>query len=126
MALLQIEEMPGYLAARFTGAGAPGEASQQFELIAEQCRRAKSNKLLIDITGYAVKASLADRFYAGERFRIFARYGIQVAFVCTLDQVDPQRFGELAARNQGVNLRTFTDLPSAEEWLLKEPPDAPP
>jgi hypothetical protein len=86
--------MPGYLAARFTGAGAPGEALQQFELIAEQCRRAKSNKLLIDITGYAVKASLADRFYAGERFRIFARYGIQVAFVCTLDQVDPQNIAD--------------------------------
>lgn len=116
---LRTEEMPGYLVARFTGAGVPGEAAQQFELIAEQCRRAKKNKLLIDITQYAVKASLADRFYAGERFQIFARYGITVAFVCTLEQVDPKRFGELVARNRGVNLRTFTDLRSAEEWLLE-------
>jgi hypothetical protein len=35
---LQMEQMPGYLAARFIGVGVRGEASQQFELIAEHCK----------------------------------------------------------------------------------------
>ena len=112
-----MEETPGYLVARFTGAGVPGEAAQQYEFIVEQCKRANNNKLLIDITEYTVNASIANRFYAGERFGIFARYGIKVAVVCTLEQVDPERFGELVARNRGVTLRTFTDFRAAKEWL---------
>jgi len=46
---LQMEQMSDYLAARFTGAGVPEEASQQFELIAEHCKRTKNDKLLIRI-----------------------------------------------------------------------------
>jgi hypothetical protein len=36
----QIKETPGYLAAKFTGAGATEEIWRQFELIAEACKRA--------------------------------------------------------------------------------------
>jgi hypothetical protein len=43
---LQMEQMPGYLAARFIGVGIPGEASRQFESIAEYCKRARDDKLL--------------------------------------------------------------------------------
>jgi len=48
---LGMEEMPGYLAARFSGSGVAEEVWRQFELIAEHCKRAKNNKLLIDTTG---------------------------------------------------------------------------
>ena len=116
---LQMEQMPGYLAARYIGVGVPGEGSQRFEFIAEECKRTENKKLLIDITGYSVHASITDRFFAGERFQIFAHYGIKVAVVGTLEQADPQRFGELVARNRGVNLRTFTDFQAAEKWLLE-------
>ena len=47
----EMEQMPGYLAARFTGAGVAEEVWRQFELIAEHCKGAKNNKLLIDTTG---------------------------------------------------------------------------
>jgi len=35
---VQIEQMPDYLAARFTGIGPLRDVSQQFELIAERCK----------------------------------------------------------------------------------------
>jgi hypothetical protein len=58
---LQMEQMPGYLAARFTGAGAPAEGSQQAELIAEHCKRTNNDKLLIDTTGAeAIEISIMD------------------------------------------------------------------
>jgi hypothetical protein len=116
---IQMEQMPGYLAARFIGAGVPGEASRQFESIAEHCKRTKNDKLLIDTTEYDVKASLVDRFLLGERSQIFAIHRIKVAFFCRPEQIDPQKFGALVARNRGVSVDVFADFKAAEEWLSK-------
>lgn len=116
---IQMEQMHGYLAARFIGVGVPGEASQQFWLIAEHCKLNCNNKLLIDTTGYDVKVTLEDRYLLGERLMIFARYGIKVVFVSRPEQIDPGKFAVLVASNRGVNVETFTDFQAAEEWLLK-------
>jgi hypothetical protein len=114
-----MKQMSGYLAARFVGVGAPGDVSEQFESIAEDCKHTKNDKLLIDTTGYDVKASTVDRFLLGERGQIFACYRIKVAFFSRPEQIDPQKFGVLVARNRGVNVDAFTDFQAAEEWLLK-------
>src|SRR5262245_51810358 len=95
---LQMEQMPGYLAARFIGVGGPGEASGQFESIAEYCRRTKNVKLLIDTTKYDVKVSSINRFLLGERLQVFASHRIKVAFVSRPEQLDPRRFGVLVAQ----------------------------
>jgi dihydroxyacetone kinase len=114
-----MEQMPGYLAVRFIGVGEPGEASAQFEPIAEHCRRMNNDRLLIDTTGYEAKVYVADRFQMGERAQIFACCRIKVAFVCRPEQVDSKKFGRLVARNRGVSIDVFTDFQAAEEWLLK-------
>ena len=116
---LQIEQMPGYIAARFIGLGAPGEASEQFESIAEYCKRSKNGRLLIDTTRYEVKISAIDRFHLGERLQVFASHRIKVAFVSRPEQIDPRKFGALVAQNRGVSVDAFTDLCAAEEWLLR-------
>jgi len=116
---LQIEEMSGYLAARFIGEGAPGKAHQQFAFIAEHCKRANYKRLLIDFTARQVKVNIADRFSFGEKSQVFARDNIKVAILARPDQFEPSRFGELVARNRGVNLRGFTDVQAAEKWLLE-------
>src|SRR5262245_55900900 len=114
---LQTEEMSGYLAARFTGVPVPGEVLQQLELIAEYCKRTNNNKLLINFTAVQAKFSLMDRYNFGEKSRIFAPH-IKVAVVVTQEQSDPQKFGEVVARNRGAIVRGFTDVQAAEEWLL--------
>jgi len=116
---LQMEQMPGYLAARFNGAGAPNEVWRQFELIAEHCDRTKNRKLLIDTTGAEAKISVTDRFHVGEELEIFLLHGIKVAFICRLDQIDQKKFGKLVAGNRYVIIDTFSDIKAAEEWLLK-------
>ena len=62
---LQMEQLPGYLAARFIGAAAPGEVSQQYESIAEICERTKNNKLLIDATRPDVKLTVSGNMAVG-------------------------------------------------------------
>ena len=116
---LQIEQMRGYLAARFIGAGYAGEASGQFESIAEYCKRTNNDRLLIDTTRYDVTVSLVDRFLVGERAQNFALRRIKVAFVCRPEQIDARKFGRLVARNRGVSVDVFTGFQAAEEWLLK-------
>ena len=117
----QIEETPGYLVAKFTGTGAAEEIWRQFELIGERHTSANTNKLLLDFTGTFCEVSLPDRYFAGERAEIFARYKlIKLAVVVRPEQLDPQRFGEMVMLNRWVNARVFTTDKDAEEWLLKE------
>jgi|SRR5215813_5286599 len=116
---LELEEMPGYLAARFVGEGKTEGVWQQFELIAENCKRMNNNKLLMDFTGAKGNVSLVDRYYLGERLQIFALYRLKVASVGRPKQTDPQKFGELVARNLKVNVRAFTDFQAAVKWLLE-------
>jgi hypothetical protein len=58
---LQIEEKPGYLKARFIGAGATEEVERQFKSLAEKCKSSKKNKLLLDFTEVPSDISLVDR-----------------------------------------------------------------
>jgi hypothetical protein len=115
---LQMEQMPGYLAARFIGAGVLEEVWRQFELIAEHCKGAKNNKLLIDTTGAEGEVSDMERFQLAERLEIFARCGIKVALACKPEQIHPRRFAVLLAQKRGLNVEIFTDSQDAEEWLL--------
>ncbi len=116
---LKIEEMPDYLSARFTGAGTAEEVWRQFETIAEHCKRANKNKLLLDFTEAHGKVSLADRYFLGDEAQIFTRFQLKVAAVARPERIDPHRFMEMVAQNRMVNGRGFTDFQSAEEWLLK-------
>jgi hypothetical protein len=114
----QIVEMPGYLAARFAGAVATEEDEQQFELIVEACERANTDKLLLDFTMVPEELSLADRYFLGEGAQIFTKHNFKVAAVCRPELQDSRCFSELVAQNRRVNLRGFTDIQTAEEWLL--------
>jgi hypothetical protein len=115
----QIEEMPGYLKARFIGAGATEEVERQFELLAKKCKSSKKNKLLLDFTEVPADISLVDRYELGKRTQVFAQYKCKVAAVCELGQNHSTRFLETVAQNRWVNLRVFTIVEDAEEWLLK-------
>src|SRR5262245_5840833 len=116
---LQIVQMPGYRAARYIGVGVPGEASWQYESIAEHYKRTKNDKLLIDTTECDVEISFIDRFLFGERLLVFARHRIKVAFFSRPEQLDPRKFGALVAQNRGASVDAFTEFQDAEEWLFR-------
>jgi hypothetical protein len=116
---LQIEEMPDFLIARFTGPGAAEEVWQQYESIAERCKRANKNKLLLDFLEAHGEISLVDRYFLGGEAQIFKRYNLQVATANRPEHLDEKKFVEIVARNRGVNFRVFTNVEDALEWLLK-------
>jgi hypothetical protein len=114
-----MEERPDYIAAIFIGSGVAEEVWPQFGLIAECCKRVNKNKLLIDITKAEGPLSVTEKYLAAEESRVFARYGIKVAFIEMPERVDPRKFFLQAAHNRGVNAEAFTNWEDAEEWLLK-------
>jgi hypothetical protein len=116
----QIEEMPGYLKARFIGAGATEEIERRFESLAEKCKSAKKNKLLLDFTEVPADISLVDRYELGKRTQVFAQYKCKVAAVCKLERHDSTCFLGTVAQNRWIDLRVFTNVEDALEWLLKE------
>jgi hypothetical protein len=116
---IQFEEIIGYLAVRFTGAGTIEEAWRQFESIADHCERTNKNKLLLDFTEAQTEISFADRYFLGERAKIFASQASKVATVGRPEQIDPRKFGEVVAQNRWVNVRVFTNAEDAARWLLE-------
>jgi|SRR5215813_1992254 len=117
---LQIEETPNYLAAKFTGAGVAEEFSRQLELIAEHCKRANKNKLLLDFMEANAEISLADRYFFGEQTQVFLDCKLmKLAIVVRPERVDPRRFGEMVIRNRWINARVFSNVEDAENWLSK-------
>jgi protein tyrosine phosphatase (PTP) superfamily phosphohydrolase (DUF442 family) len=117
---LQIEEMPRYLKATFNGATTTEEVGWQFESLAEKCKCTNKNKLLLDFTGVPADISLVDRYDLGKRTQVFAQYKCKVAAICKSGQRDSHCFLETVAQNRWVDLRVFTKVEDALEWLLKE------
>ena len=114
----EMEQMPGYLAAKFIGSGVAEDVWGQFELIAEECKRTKNNELLIDTTEVEGEISDVERFQFAERMEIFARYRIKVALACKREHIHPQGLAMLLAQMRGVDGEIFTDSRDAEVWLL--------
>jgi hypothetical protein len=116
----QIEEMPGYVAIRSTGAGTAEEVWPQFELIAKRCESANKNKLLINFTEFQAEISLVDRYFLGERAKISPHHRFKrVAVVDRPERLDPRRFGEMVMLNRWVDASVFTNVEDAVVWLLK-------
>jgi len=119
---LKFEKKKDHLVANFTGTGNLDEISQQFGSIAERCRTEKRSKTLINLSGIKLNPTFSERYQAGERAVVFAEYRIKLAVVAEPEMMDPGRLGEMVARNRGVDVRVFSDLASAEKWLLEKSP----
>jgi len=49
---------------------------------------------------------------------------IKKIVVCSMvPPLDPQRFGEIVAKNRGINAKATTDMNEAVEWLCQRPGD---
>jgi len=69
---------------------------------------------LREMTG--ARMSDMDRYDTGV---LAARHAVAapIALVASETLVDPRRFGELVARNRGLNVRVFTNMDEATAWL---------
>jgi len=90
--------------------------SQAFETAA----RENLKKILVDVRGLAGNPSVSDRYDVGMFIatRCAERhFDIRIALVGKEPLVDPERFGELVARNRFAKGRVFSETHEALTWL---------
>lgn len=116
---IRIEQTPEWLLVHARGVFALAWFKQliQQAIAAAQTSVPPARAMLLDlreITG--ARMSDMDRYDIGV---LAAResVGAPIAFVASEALVDPRRFGEVVARNRGLNVRVFTDMDEATAWL---------
>ncbi|HEV8398412.1 MAG TPA: hypothetical protein VGQ18_01115 [Gemmatimonadales bacterium] len=115
----RIEQTPEWLLVHARGVFALAWFKQliQQAIAAAQTSVPPARAMLLDlreVTG--ARMSDMDRYDLGV---LAARdsVGAPIAMVGPETLVDPRRFGEVVARNRGLNVRVFTDMDEATAWL---------
>ena len=90
------------------------------DLIKNECKKRRLKKILINAHNLSGKITIMDRFILAKKFaQSFTGSNIQIAAVSNKDLEYPAvPFFETAAINRGVNVKVFTDIEKAKEWLL--------
>jgi hypothetical protein len=121
------EDEKRFVRVRFTGLWPISEVSPALPKILEECRARKQDLLFIDFSGVEnKKVSLAERFRLGKSALGFAGKLRRIVVLGRADLIDRQKFGEMVARNRGINIRVFLTVDEATQWLLAEDPPARP
>ncbi len=101
-----------------------GHSHELFEEIRQMAVAANATELLIDTSAFKGKLSVMQRLQMILAFVANLR-GYRVAGVISKETIDPQRLGETMARNRGANVRVFTCMAEAIQWLDGARPSTP-
>jgi hypothetical protein len=126
----KIETQPGYLWMVYEGLYEPSLAGKFTDQILATCKSHQPRKLLIDLLKVEGKMTTMDRFNlsvmaAAKYFgAVFTKKipSCRYAIVGNHPLVDPNKFEETVAVNQGINVRVFTEMKEALAWLEAEKP----
>ena len=116
---VEMIERKRYWIARYLGAYTKARYKKQMEESVRACLEKKSKLLLVDLrdlTGFT--PTTQERYEFGKYGAQIARELHRVSVVGTAEQIDPEQFATMVARNRGLAVRAFTDAKAAVEWLL--------
>ena len=115
-----------HLYARVEGKADSYEISQTYWAeIAAECEKRGTKKLFVEERLEQQIPSIADTYQAAAERHEMGLNGIKIAFFDAFgEQLDQNQFGELVARNRGINVKVFDDFDAALKWLRNEEPAA--
>jgi hypothetical protein len=116
---VEMIERKGYWEARYLGAYDKARYKKQMEMSVRACEEKKATLLLVDIRPLiGFTPSTQERYEFGRYGAEIARKLSRVSVIGTAEQIDPEQFATMVARNRGLQVRAFTDPKTAVEWLL--------
>ena len=97
-------------------------ANNLFKLAIDNSLSHNKSKILIDITDITGSIPFFNRFLFSEVLWNYIRKHAlgkvnRIAVVGKEPIVDKEKFGEIVAKNRGVNVRVFTDRSKASNWI---------
>ena len=130
---LEIDAESEHLRIGATGKFSLVEAKRTFLELLEAVARHKVRKVLFDGRKLTGEPGTMERFYYGEfaakAVWEFADRGVspatQFAYVLEKPVLDPQKFGQIVAKNRGMSVEAFEHLDDALGWLGIAPADKP-
>ncbi len=119
---IAFEEFPDHLRAVIEGESDTYEITQQYWAeVTARCRQANVKRLFIEERLKRQIPTVADTYQAAAERHEMGLTGVKIAFYdADPEQYDQNLFGELVARNRGINVKVFNDRDEALEWLLSE------
>ena len=108
---ITFEERPDYLYVKIEGEEDSFEISRQFWLeVAEKCAKLKPKRLFIEEDLKEKIDSAADTYRGAAERAQMGFEGVKIAFFDTqAEHHEANKFGELVARNRGINVKVFLD-----------------
>ena len=116
---LRIIQREGYVLFDFAGEFNLEAGKQCIDAMVEACSQSKISRALLDCRNMTGEIEIMESF-------MVAKYGVKMigsiskcALVGREDQMFPDNFVENVAVNRGINLKLFTDVEKAVDWLEK-------
>ena len=119
---LTIEEKSGYLHVKVTGANTKENVLRYVSEIQAACIEKQRNKVLIEENLIGPSLGTLNIFdITSTKGEEAARLGFKLAYVDINKQhdMDVLQFGEVVARNRGLEIRVFQTVSEAELWLVE-------
>ena len=114
---LSIAEKEGYVRFDYTGEFSQAAGKQCIDAMVEKCRQVQIRKALLDCRQMTGEIPVFEGFMVVLHGRKMRDVISQTALVGREDQMFADNFIENVAVNRGVNLKLFTDIEEAIDWL---------
>lgn len=114
---LKILDKGDYILADFSGEFSVDAGKQCVDRMVEACSEYNRSAVLLDCSKMMGHLTIMGRFQVVEYGQIARGTISRLALVGRTEDTLPDNFVENVAANRGVNLRVFTDIDEAVEWL---------
>lgn len=98
------------------------EAVSYGEAIIGSCLENKCSSVLIDESEMTAVLDHVSQYQMVQRLKSLIPYELSIALVANMEHYEDTSFGGMVAENRGVNIRIFTSVEAALEWLHQQQP----
>lgn len=121
---VRVVDKEAYVLVEFSGTFSVEAGKRCVDRMDAACEEYDRSKVLLDCRGLTGNMDIFDRFKVTEYGTSQHRHFRRLALLALEEMVLPDRFIENVAVNRGMDLKIFTELDEAEQWLSKPAVDA--
>ena len=110
-----LHNLPGYVSIKITGPASLEEFVDVIATVGTQTRQRGDKRVLVDLLGVEGEMKFTDHFQLGAQVAQHLRHLDRLASVVPEDKIT--RTSEKVALKQGFQLRVFTSMAEAVQWL---------
>jgi hypothetical protein len=114
-----IQHQPDFVSIKITGPASLDDFVDLIATVGEQTRQRGDKRVLVDLLGVEGDMKFTEHFQLGSQAAQHLRHLDRMASVVPEDKIT--RTSEKVALKQGFQLRVFTSMSEAVEWLSQAP-----